>query len=193
MAKSNNSIRIISGSLRGRKIPVLDLQGLRPTGDRVRETLFNWLQFEIVNKSVLDLFAGSGALGFEAASRGAKLVTLVEKNPKAAKQLNDICIDFNLKNIQVKNISAQSYIQDHAKKHDIIFLDPPFQLQNELLSNVSEHIDNLVETEGYVYCEMEKNQQSMNFPANFELYRHKIMGQVKIELWKKHTEQASPA
>ncbi len=80
-------VRIISGSWRGRKLPVHDLEGLRPTIDRVKETLFNWVAQDIPHSTCLDVFAGSGGLGFEAASRQAKLVTLLEMNQKAAKQL----------------------------------------------------------------------------------------------------------
>ncbi len=77
------SVRIIAGTLKGSKLPVLESEGLRPTSDRVRETVFNWIQHSILGREVLDMFAGSGALGFEAASRQAAHVTLLENNPEA--------------------------------------------------------------------------------------------------------------
>ena len=86
-ATAMGEIRIIGGDWRGRKLPVLNAEGLRPTSDRVRETLFNWLQFEIAGANCLDVFSGSGALAIEALSRGAKQVTLLELNPANAKQL----------------------------------------------------------------------------------------------------------
>ena len=82
-------VRVIAGSLRGSKLPVADLPGLRPTGDRARETLFNWLQNEIAGRQVLDAFAGSGALGFEAASRGAADVLLLERDARLANSLRE--------------------------------------------------------------------------------------------------------
>ena len=183
MAKSNNTIRIISGSLKGRKVQVLNIEGLRPTSDRAKETLFNWLQFEIANKNVLDLFAGSGSLGLEAASRYAKKVTLVEKNTSAAKQLHDICKQLDINNTTIKNISAQTFLNENKSKFDVIFLDPPFA--DHLLPKIIDEILEVATVNGYVYCEFDKKQEPIKFPSNFELFRQKTLGQVKIEVWKK--------
>ena len=103
-----HQVRIIGGSLKGKSLPVLDLDGLRPTPDRVRETLFNWIGGKIENSKVLDLFAGSGALGIEALSRGASRVTLIEKSVKNANNLNNITKNFvkDQQRINVINIDA---------------------------------------------------------------------------------------
>jgi len=183
MAKSKRTIRIISGSHGGRRIPVLDLDGLRPTGDRLRETLFNWLQAEIAGRQVLDLCAGSGALGFEAASRGAQFVCMVESNRVAAAQLLQINKDFGFKNIQVNNQTAQSYLQMTTHKFDLVFIDPPFK--NDLIGQLGDLSIATVSIGGYVYRESAITQELMNLPDNWDLYRQKQAGQVKIELWQR--------
>jgi len=123
-----NTLRIIGGEWRSRKLQFLDAPGLRPTPDRIRETLFNWLQGDIYNAYCLDLFAGSGAIGLEALSRGAKTVDFVEKNAAASKQLNA-----NLKLLNNDSIVFQTdalrFLDNHSadQPYDIIFLDPPYR------------------------------------------------------------------
>ena len=183
MAKSKHTIRIISGSHGGRRIPVLNLNGLRPTGDRLRETLFNWLQAKIAGRHVLDLCAGTGALGFEAASRGAQFVSMVETNRVAAEQLLQINKDFDFKNIQINNQTAQSYLQITEHKFDIVFIDPPFT--DDLIQELTDLSIATVSNGGYVYRESAITQELMNLPDNWNLYRQKKAGQVKIELWQR--------
>lgn len=134
-AKSN-TIRIIAGQWRGRRLPVLDHDGLRPSTDRVRETLFNWLMHDISSARCLDLFAGSGALGLECLSRGADSVVFVESNKRVAEQLQQ-----NLQSLQaldkgdVINQNALNTVRQQAKApFDLVFLDPPFD--SDLLSQV---------------------------------------------------------
>ena len=125
-------VRIISGNWRGRKLDVPDLPGLRPSGDRVRETLFNWLQGRIAGRCCLDLFAGTGALGLEAASRGAQSVTLVETHPKLCHALEHIGQQWpEGDRIHVVNQDAVQFLSKPPAEHglgpfDCIFLDPPF-------------------------------------------------------------------
>ena len=120
-------VRIIAGSLRGSKLPVLDADGLRPTGDRVRETLFNWLQNRIEGRRVLDLFAGSGALGFEAVSRGAGEAVLVESHAPAAALLRANRERLKTDRLQVVQGDALAWLAGHAgERFDLVFLDPPF-------------------------------------------------------------------
>lgn len=120
-------VRIIGGRWRGSKLPVADKPGLRPSADRVRETLFNWLQAELPRARVLDVFAGTGALGFEAASRGAAQAVLVERDPALAASLRASAQRLHAENIEIVHEDALRWLArapDH--RFDIIFLDPPF-------------------------------------------------------------------
>lgn len=125
-----NSIRIIAGEFRGRKLGFPDVSGLRPTADRVRETLFNWVREQIPGETCLDMFAGSGAMGFEALSRGAEKVVFIEKDLQASRSIAE--------NIQLLEISNAELVSDNAlywltQHHDqniqfgLVFLDPPFK------------------------------------------------------------------
>lgn len=137
MAKAaKNHLRIIGGTWRGRKIPFADSVGLRPTGDRIRETLFNWLQNDIAGSHCLDLFAGSGALGFEAASRGAESVTMIEKEAKVVAVLSEQIARLQARTIAVKQTSAERFLDELSatentanQRFDIVFIDPPFDAQ----------------------------------------------------------------
>jgi 16S rRNA (guanine966-N2)-methyltransferase len=120
-------VRIIAGSLRGSKLPVPERPGLRPTSDRARETLFNWLQHEVAGRRVLDLFAGSGALGFEAASRGAAEVLLVERDAQLAASLRDSAQRLQAGQVQVECADALAWLaRAPDRAFDLVFLDPPF-------------------------------------------------------------------
>lgn len=129
MMQSNQpgKIRIIGGKWRGRRFPVLNIETLRPTPDRVRETLFNWLQPVIEGASCLDLFAGTGALGLEAMSRGAGEVVLVENNTEAALQLSRNIEILEAVGISLYRNNALEWLQQNKRKFDIVFLDPPFR------------------------------------------------------------------
>lgn len=125
-----SQVRIIGGKHRGRKLPVADAPGLRPTPDRVRETLFNWLGQDLAGWRCLDLFAGSGMLGFEAVSRGAVSVVLVEQAPRLARSLQAAAVLLNEPGLQVVCADAQAYLSrpvgPNAEKLDLVFLDPPY-------------------------------------------------------------------
>lgn len=120
-------VRIIAGRLRGSKLPVADRPGLRPTSDRVRETLFNWLQPVLPGARVLDLFAGTGALGFEAASRGAADVLLVERDAGLAANLRAQATRLRADAVRVREADALAWLGEPGdERFDIVFLDPPF-------------------------------------------------------------------
>lgn len=122
-----SQVRIIGGKYRGRKLMVADAPGLRPTPDRVRETLFNWLGQNLTGWSCLDLFAGSGVLGFEAASRGAASVVLVEHALKVARGLQTAADMLKDPNIHVVCMTAERYLQQsHLNLLNLVFLDPPY-------------------------------------------------------------------
>jgi 16S rRNA (guanine966-N2)-methyltransferase len=125
-ASGNNTLRIIGGAWRSRKLTFISAPNLRPTPDRVRETLFNWLQGVIVKARCLDLFSGSGALGLEALSRGAKEVVFIEQHRGVADQLKKNLIQLQSNNAVI-NSDAKRYLDEADKPFDIIFLDPPFR------------------------------------------------------------------
>ena len=123
---SVNQVRIIAGDHRRRLLHFPDRPGLRPTPDRVRETLFNWLGQDLEGMRCLDLFAGSGALGLEAASRGAAEVVLVERDAATAAALNDNIRNIGIRNCVVRHADGLAYLRGAAGQFDVIFLDPPF-------------------------------------------------------------------
>ena len=131
MNSSKGKIRIIAGQYRGRRIAVPERQDLRPTPDRVRETLFNWLGQTLEGRSCLDLFAGSGALGFEAASRGASRVVMVEKDRDILTALRKTRELFGAPQIDLVLADAFDYLGQAGEAFDVVFLDPPFR-QNAL-------------------------------------------------------------
>ncbi|WP_086981886.1 16S rRNA (guanine(966)-N(2))-methyltransferase RsmD [Vibrio aphrogenes] len=181
---STGFIRIISGLWRGRKLPVHDAQGLRPTTDRVKETLFNWLAPEIPHAKCLDLFAGSGGLGFEAASRQAELVTMVELNKQAYQQLTQNAQQLKATNIEIHHQDALTFLQQTGQAYDIVFIDPPFR------QGLLEQTLNLLQQNGWltdhglVYIETEKELQLPPLPPQWQLHREKTAGQVCYRLYQ---------
>ena len=146
---SSGVVRIIGGEMRGRKIRFNSGKGLRPTLDRIRETLFNWLATDIYDSECLDLFSGSGALGFEAASRGAKSVFFVEKAESATKALKENCRLLNLENAKVIKADAKSFLSNNDIQFDIAFLDPPFG--ENLLSKTFDALTPHLKADAIVY------------------------------------------
>ncbi len=146
-----NKVRIIGGEWRSRILTFPSEAGLRPTTDRVRETLFNWLRQTLERKTCLDLFAGSGALGFEASSRGAKHVTLVERNPKVIAALRENARKLGALNVDIVCRDALAWLRAEAGVYDVIFLDPPFQagLLDKLLPLLPVHLS----VDGCAYVE----------------------------------------
>jgi 16S rRNA (guanine966-N2)-methyltransferase len=128
---SKGRVRIIGGQYRSRLLRVAARPGLRPTPDRVRETLFNWLGQDLSGAACLDLFAGSGALGFEAASRGASRVVLIESDRAALKTLEESRIALGAAQVEIIGGDAGAYLERARERFDVVFLDPPFR-QNAL-------------------------------------------------------------
>ncbi len=181
---SSGNIRIIAGKYRGRKLPVLMADGLRPTTDRVKETLFNWLMPYIHGANCLDCFAGAGSLGFEALSRGAAKVTLIELNKAAAKQLLANKQLLKSDNIVVNNGNALNFLKAPTlNKFNLVFIDPPFR-QN-LISQTCELLENSwLAEQALIYVEMEAEGEQL-LPSNWLLLKEKIAGQVAYRLYQR--------
>ena len=181
---STNQLRIIAGLWRGRKLSFPDVDGLRPTGDRIRETLFNWLAPEIQGARCLDLFAGSGALGIEALSRGASESLMIERDPKAAAQLKRNLDLLTAAHGRVANEDALSVLKkgNQDEPYHIVFVDPPFQL------NLSQAVINALEAGNWlandatIYMESGRDQ-SYHTPINWQLHRDKNAGAVSYRLF----------
>lgn len=151
MTQQRNKVRIIGGQYRRRLLDVPAVEGLRPTPDRVRETLFNWLGQELDGLRCLDLFAGSGALGFEAASRGASEVVLVEKVRNVADTLRRNVQHLGAVQMQVQNQDASTYLRSGQGLFDVIFVDPPYA--SELLDQVLPLLSARLAADGRLYVE----------------------------------------
>mgnify|MGYP001158218932 CR=1 FL=1 len=184
-------VRIIAGRWRRKKLVVLDKTNLRPTPSKVRETLFNWLssRIDLTSTLVLDLFCGSGALGFEAASRGAKKVYLIDSDRKVVDQLNQfINILENPKNIKIFCKEATEWLKlNQSCKFDLIFLDPPFD--SPLLSETLPFLHNLVNEGGHIYVEYGKEIYSLFDSIGFEVVRAGKSGAVRYYLIKKNSSE----
>ncbi|MDG0807021.1 16S rRNA (guanine(966)-N(2))-methyltransferase [Pectobacterium brasiliense] len=188
MAKKNASsaagqIRIIGGQWRGRKLPVPDSPGLRPTTDRVRETLFNWLAPVIQQARCLDCFAGSGALGLEALSRYAAHATLLEMERAVAQQLTQNLALLRAEHAEVVNTDSLSWLAKPGTPFDVVFLDPPFR--KELLNNTLALLEQQgwLAPDAWIYVETEAENAQLTIPENWQLHREKIAGQVAYRLY----------
>jgi 16S rRNA (guanine966-N2)-methyltransferase len=145
-------VRITAGALRGRKVPVADRPGLRPTPERVRITLFNWLGQDLTGWRVLDAFAGSGALGFEAASRGAAQVVMLERDPSLLAGLQAVRQRLGVATVRVERADALAWMRSAApSSFDLVLLDPPFDA--DLALPAAEAAARLVGEGGFVYVE----------------------------------------
>lgn len=183
MAGYENEIKIIGGLYKGKLIPLKDAEGLRPTPARVRETIFTWLSGNIENARVLDLFAGSGALGFEALSRGADKVTLVEMNPQTVSTLKSVADTFKTDKVEVVKADALSYLENTSEKFNVIFVDPPYKLDiyEKTLSLILKR--NLIDENSVIYVEM-RNGSNQIVPG-LECIREQTAGQAKYTLMRK--------
>lgn len=175
-SKGSNQLRIIGGSWRGRKLGFPDVDGLRPTGDRIRETLFNWLAPDIQGARCLDVFAGSGALGLEALSRGAETCLFLERNPTAARELAKNLALLKATNGQLVTQDALTWLgQKQGQQFDLVFIDPPFQLM------LWQQTFELLEAGKYlaegalVYVECPRNT-AYQTPPHWSLHKEKIAG-----------------
>ncbi len=188
MARGSNLLRIIGGEWRGRKLQFPDAPHLRPTPDRVRETVFNWLMPVIEGAHCLDLFAGSGALGLEALSRGAAEVVFVDINRKAV-----LALQSHLQTLQAESRSSVlqqdsvSFVSGSADRpFELVFLDPPYKLP------LMEKVVPLLEENGFLaegallYLEIEKRQSLPELPANWQQLKEKTAGEVHYFLFQRN-------
>lgn len=176
---ANNEVRIIGGQWRGRKLKFPATGGLRPTLGRVRETLFNWLAPEIHDAHCLDLFAGSGALGFEALSRGAAEVTFVEQDRKASEALKANA-ELLSANARIRRTTAARYLGGHTETYDLIFFDPPFddRRAGDLLPIlISKHLKNT----GLLYFEISKRTE---LPLATNIVKQSSAGDCRFALYR---------
>lgn len=184
-----NQLRIIGGDWRGCKLDFPDAQGLRPTPDRVRETLFNWLMPVIHGARCLDLFAGSGVLGLEALSRGAAGVVLVDSQPRviAALQKNLDFLQVGTR-AQLQQSDALAYLNQLNDSFNVIFLDPPYH-QNRLQPCIdSLYEQGALSQQGYLYFEASRDGNLPELPAAWMVHRQKTAGQVSYYLLR-HADQ----
>ncbi len=175
-------LRIVAGKWRSRLLPIADEPGLRPTSERIRETLFNWLAPNIEGSRCLDLFAGSGALGLEALSRGASEVVFVEKSVVAANVLEQSVAALQAAGAEIMNIDALDYLRGAPRAFDIVFLDPPFD------ADLSGDLCRLLDERGWltanalVYLEQDRKRPLPDLPGGWVVRKEKTAGQVRYAL-----------
>lgn len=183
-SKSMGEVRVIAGLWRGRKLPVLNAEGLRPTTDRVKETLFNWLMMDVANARCLDCFAGSGSLGIEALSRQAQAVVFLEKFATTAQQLKKNLASLKTDKGTVVNTDTLAYLaqKNNDKPFDIIFIDPPFhhQFVPQILPLLQQN--NWLAENALVYVETEKNHPPLLLAENWQIIKEKSAGMVTSRL-----------
>lgn len=186
-ASNNGFIRIISGQFRGRKLPVNDLEGLRPTTDRIKETVFNWLMQDTREAKVLDCFAGSGGLGFECLSRFAQHATFIELNKQASEQLRKNINTLKLNNAHVINKSAIDVLttSNAETTFDLVFVDPPFRKGLAEPSCQLLEENNWLSKDALIYVEIEK-EGTLNAPENWHILKEKQAGQVLCRLYQRN-------
>ncbi len=180
-------IRIIGGQWRGRKLKVLSTPHLRPTPDRVRETLFNWLSPVITGAYCIDLFAGSGALGFEALSRGAAYVVMVDQLLEVTQLLQEEAKKLKTNQVEIYRANVPEQLRAAGQSFNIVFLDPPFQ-SNLLLPTcfyLEQHA--FLAENALIYLETSKSFQLNDLPQNWQIIKKQIAGQVAYYLAKKMT------
>ena len=190
---SDSCVRIIGGDWRSRKITFLEGEGLRPTPDRVKETLFNWLRSVTPGAKCLDLYSGSGALAFEALSRGATQATLVDVSAQVCRLLRENIQSLKAQNADVIQADAINWLKslpaDIGQRFDLVFIDPPFR--KDLIEQIAELLEsrNILANDAMIYIETEKELEKLRLPVNWSLYREKVAGQVCYRLYNRASEE----
>jgi len=180
-----NKLRIIAGDWRSRQLVFEDTPGLRPTPARVRETVFNWLQTDVIASQCLDLYSGSGALGFEAASRGAKSVSMVENNPQACRLINENKTKLSAGQIKIIQMDVFKFLAGDASPFNLVFLDPPFA------QGIAQQTCQWLEDKGWlapqakVYVEVESQLVLDEMPKNWQCLKNKTAGEVGYYLFQR--------
>ena len=183
-SKAMGEVRVIAGLWRGRKLSVLNAEGLRPTTDRVKETLFNWLMMDVANARCLDCFAGTGSLGIEALSRQAQAVVFLEKFATATQQLKKNLASLKTDKGTVINTDTLAYLaqKNNDNPFDIIFIDPPFhhQFVPQILPLLQQN--NWLAENALIYVETEKNHPPLPLAENWQIIKEKSAGMVTSRL-----------
>jgi len=185
--KRPGTVRIIGGKWRGTRLPVPDLPGLRPSGDRSRETLFNWLQGDLHGACCVDLFAGSGVLGLEAVSRGAAAVALIESSRAAVNAINESVQKLDSERVQVVQGDALKWLEHcEPQSIDIVFIDPPFSsgLESSTIELLTTR--DCVKQGGLAYIETARESVPPTLQPGWEINREKLLGDVRMQLLKKN-------
>ncbi|MFK7976012.1 MAG: 16S rRNA (guanine(966)-N(2))-methyltransferase RsmD [Halioglobus sp.] len=183
-AADRRQLRIIGGQWRGRKLFFTAAPGLRPTPDRVRETLFNWLAPDIAGAQCLDLFAGSGALGLEALSRGAAHCTFVDTSNEVIKTIDQQLFTLDASNLATCTaLSAEQFLHSVERPFDIVFLDPPFQ--KGFIEPIAALLEErrLIEANAIIYTETHASEPAPSLPSRWQPYRDKRAGDVQYRLF----------
>ncbi|MET0335618.1 MAG: 16S rRNA (guanine(966)-N(2))-methyltransferase RsmD [Rhizobacter sp.] len=186
-AKAPNEVRIIGGQWKRSKLPVADAPGLRPTPDRVRETLFNWLGQDLEGWRCLDAYAGSGALGFEAASRGAAEVMLLERDSRLAQGLRAVQQRLKADAVRVEATDALAWMKRCApERYELVFIDPPFD--TNVFVPALQAAARLVVPDGFIYLEADRSFEADEaLGPGLRLHRHGKAGAVHYHLIQRTT------
>ena len=181
-----NQLRIIGGEWKRRQLPFASIEGLRPTPDRVRETLFNWLMWDIQNAQVLDICAGSGALSFEALSRGAAQVVMIEPNRTQAAFLTDNLqlLKVTSQHAKLKVATAQQTLPTLKQSFDLVFLDPPYSL--DLWEELARLADPFIKDRAFIYVEADRELNQLKLPASWQQIKQSKAGTVRAGLYQKN-------
>ena len=178
----NNELRIIAGQWRGRKLKFPNVDGLRPTSDRLRETLFNWVAPHCLDATCLDAFAGSGALGFEALSRGAASVVMLDKSKAVVSQLKANQELLKTPALHIYQQDAVDYLSKVNEQFDLIFLDPPFALENLLVDSLKLIKENRLLREGGLAYIESSDKAVLEFDECWFVKKEKQLGNVMARL-----------
>ncbi|HEX2830327.1 MAG TPA: 16S rRNA (guanine(966)-N(2))-methyltransferase RsmD [Burkholderiales bacterium] len=177
---SANEIRIVGGTWRSRRIRFTPREGLRPTPDRVRETLFNWLGQDLTGRSCLDLFAGSGALGFEAASRNATRVVMVERDRAVFDALRANKAALDARQVELVRGDALEFVRGGKDLFDVVFLDPPFDA--DYWARLRPALPGLLNPDAFVYCE---SGAAIEWGEGWQVAKSGRAGQVTYQLLRR--------
>ncbi len=190
MKTQPGQVRIIAGQWRGSKLDVIAADGLRPTSDRVRETLFNWLQHRTAGAHCIDLFAGSGALGFEAASRGAARVLMIEREAAALAQLRAAKLKLRAENVEIRDGDALAFLAGTPDRHfDIAFVDPPYAAN--LHAAALRVLAPWLAPDAFVYVEHPVGQEPA-WPPGFAVHREGRTREARYLLLRREIGDGAP-
>ena len=177
-------MRILAGKYKSKKIQTINNSNTRPMMSKVREAIFNSLQFLIEDKEVLDLYAGSGSLGIEAISRGAKFVTFVEKSKECIDVLNKNLKELDI-NFIITNTAVETFIKSSINTYDIVFYDPPFEMGSDKVENEINNLVEITRVSSFIVVHRHKASSEIEFSKNYEIHREKNYGQSKIIILRK--------